>query len=68
MSGKTFGLAQRWRPTDVVLQQPVQLVSEAGVIPGLSGRLLQLRKSWHERLGNVLATETTETAVGTGTH
>ena len=63
-----FGLVQRCRPTDVVLQQPVQLVSEAGVIPGLSGRLLQLRKSWHERLGNVLATETTKPTVSSGPH
>merc|ERR1711991_361495 len=68
MVGETLGLIERCGPTDVVLQQPVQLCGEAGIIPGLGGGLLQLRQSRHEGLGNVLATETTETTVGTGTN
>src|SRR5262249_7742118 len=49
------GRVQRRRAADVVAQEPVELRAEAGIVPGLQPRRLELGQRGHERLGHVLA-------------
>ena len=64
MGRQAFGLIQRRRPTDVILEQTIELTGERGILPSQCRGLLQFGQGRHQGFRNVLATETTEAAMG----
>ena len=66
MFGQPLGEIHRRRPSDIVLQQPVELFPELRVFLGARIFLLEVEHQRHQRLGDETPAELAETSVGVG--